>query len=88
MGGFFCAAFLENMLAGKTLLDYNLFYLSDYKKNDKKYISILNIKMIKEASLPFRLTQIDEIRNYLLDEIKHNDLISEKYKKTCKAAVN
>ena len=44
--------------------------------------------MIKEASLPFRLTQIDEIRNYLLDEIKHNDLISEKYKKTCKAAVN
>ena len=88
MGGFFCAAFLENMLAGKTLLDYNLFYLSDYKKNDKNYISILNINMIKEASLPFRLTQIDEIRNYLLDEIKHNDLISEKYKKTCKAAVN
>ena len=78
MGGFFCAAFLENILAGKTLLDYN----------DKKHISILNIKMIKEASLPFRLTQIDEIRNYLLDEIKHNDLISEKYKKTCKAAVN
>ena len=88
MGGFFCAAFLENMLAGKTLLDYNLFSLSDYKKNDKKYISILNINMIKEASLPFRLTQIDEIGNYLLDEIKHNDLISEKYKKTCKAAVN
>ena len=78
MGGFFCAAFLENILAGKTLLDYN----------EKKHISILNIKMIKEASLPFRLTQIDEIRNYLLDEIKHNDLISEKYKKTCKAAVN
>ena len=78
MGGFFCAAFLENILAGKSLLDYN----------EKKHISILNIKMIKEASLPFRLTQIDEIRNYLLDEIKHNDLISEKYKKTCKAAVN
>ena len=78
MGGFFCAAFLENILAGKTLLDYN----------EKNHISILNIKMIKEASLPFRLTQIDEIRNYLLDEIKHNDLISEKYKKTCKAAVN
>ena len=78
MGGFFCAAFLENILAGKTLLDYN----------EKNHISILNIKMIKEASLPLRLTQIDEIRNYLLDEIKHNDLISEKYKKTCKAAVN
>ena len=44
--------------------------------------------MIKEASLKFRSTQIDEIRNYLLDEIKHNNLISEKYKKTCKAAVS
>ena len=26
---------------------------------------------------------MDETRNYLLDEIKHNDLISEKYKKIC-----
>ena len=26
----------------------------------------------------------DERRNYLLHEIKHNDLMSEKYKKTCK----
>ena len=53
-----------------------------------KNISILNINMIKEASLKFRLTEIDEIRNYLLDEIKHKDLLSEKYKKTCKAAVS
>ena len=29
-------------------------------------------------------SKIDETRNYLLDEIKHNDLMSEKYKKTCK----
>ena len=28
--------------------------------------------------------KIDETRNYLLDEIKHIDLISEKYKQTCK----
>ena len=28
--------------------------------------------------------KIDETRNYLLNEIKHNDLKSEKYKKTCK----
>ena len=27
---------------------------------------------------------MDEKRNYLLDEIKHNALMSEKYKKTCK----
>ena len=40
--------------------------------------------MIAEASLEFRLRKIDETRNYLLDEIKHNDLMSEKYKKTCK----
>ena len=28
--------------------------------------------------------KIDETRNYLLDEIKHNDLMSEKYNETCK----
>ena len=28
------------------------------------------------------LRKIDETRNYLLDEIKHNDLMSENYKKT------
>ena len=36
------------------------------------------------SSLEFRLRKINETRNYLLDEIKHNDLMSEKYKKTCK----
>ena len=40
--------------------------------------------MTEEASLEFRLRKIDETRNYLLEEIKHNDLMSEKYKKTCK----
>ena len=40
--------------------------------------------MVEEASLEFRLRKIDETRNYLLDEIKHNDLMSGKYKKTCK----
>ena len=37
--------------------------------------------MAEETSLEFRLRKIDEARNYLLEEIKHNDLISEKYKK-------
>ena len=36
------------------------------------------------SSLKFRLQKIDETRNYLLGEIEHNDLTSEKYKKTCK----
>ena len=39
--------------------------------------------MAEEASLKFRLTKTDETRN-LLDEIKHNDLMGEKYKKICK----
>ena len=40
--------------------------------------------MTKEASLEFRLRKIDETKNYLLDELKHNDVMSEKYKKTYK----
>ena len=69
------------MLAEKTLLDHtNLFSPNDYKKNDK-IIYILRTNM---SSLEFRLRKIDEIRNDLLVEIKHNDLMSERYKKTCK----
>ena len=40
--------------------------------------------MVEEARLEFRLRKIDETRNYLLDEIKHNDLMSKKYKNTYK----
>ena len=74
------------MLVGKTLLDYtNLFSPNDYKNNDKIiYISILKINMEEKASLEFRLRKIDQTRNYLLVEIKNNDLMTEKYKKTCK----
>ena len=40
--------------------------------------------MAKEnVSLDFRLKKIDETRNYLLDEIKHNNLTSEKRKRRC-----
>ena len=35
--------------------------------------------MREEESLDFILRKIDELRNYLLGEIKHNDLMSEKY---------
>ena len=34
--------------------------------------------------LEFRLKKLDETRNYFLEEIKHNDLMSKKHKKTCK----
>ena len=40
--------------------------------------------MAGEASLDFRLRKFDETRNYLLDVINHNDLMSEKYKEICK----
>ena len=39
--------------------------------------------MVEEASLEFRLRKIDEALNYLLDEIKHNSLMTKK-QKTCK----
>ena len=39
--------------------------------------------MVEETSLKFRLRTTDETRNYLLNW-KHNGLMSEKYKKTCK----
>ena len=67
-----------NLLAGKTLSDYtNLFSLSDYKKNDKEYIIILKINMVEEGSLELRLRKIEETINYLLDEIKLNNLMSK-----------
>ena len=40
--------------------------------------------MVEEGSLEFRLRKIDETRSFLLDEITHNDLMGEKYKKACK----
>ena len=39
------------------------------------------------SSLEFRLRKIDETRNYLLDGIKYNDLMSEKYKKTWNTSI-
>ena len=40
--------------------------------------------MSEETSLEFRLSKTDETRDYLLKGIRHNDLMSEKYIKTCK----
>ena len=44
--------------------------------------------MAEEASLLFRLRKIDQTRNYLLEEIKYNDLMSEKCKSTWNCAEN
>ena len=35
------------------------------------------------SSLKWRLKKIDGTRNHLLEKLNHNDLMSEKYKKTC-----
>ena len=35
--------------------------------------------MVEEASLEFTLRKIEETRHYLLDEIEHSNLMSEKY---------
>ena len=36
MCGYFCIEFINNILKGKTLLDYtNLFFPNDFKKNDQ-----------------------------------------------------
>ena len=40
--------------------------------------------MTEEPCLECRLRKIDGTRNYVLEDIKHNDLMSEKFKKTCK----
>ena len=48
------------------------------------YISTFKRNMTKEdASLQLRL-KIDETRNYFLEEIKCNELINKKHKKTCR----
>ena len=79
MSGFYCIAFIEYMLPGKTLLGYtNLFSPNDYQKNDKLIYKYFKDKNGRRSSLEFRLRKSDETRNYLLDEIKHNNLKSEK----------
>ena len=77
--GFYCIAVIEYVLAGKTLLGYtNLFSPNDYKKNDK--IIYKHFKVKYGRSIQLRLRKIDETRNYLSDEIKH-DLMSEKHER-------
>ena len=38
----------------------------------------------ENGSLNYRLKSIDETRKYFLEEIKHNELIRKKNRKTCK----
>ena len=42
----------------------------------------------QNVSLGFRLNKTDETRNYLLEEIKCNEFMSEKHPKICRALNN
>ena len=85
MCGFCCIAFIEYIVTKKTLLDYtNLFSSNDYKNNDKiiyKYLKEIYDKRRHNPSI--KTLKMDETRNYLLEEINHNELISKEYKKAC-----
>ena len=82
MSRFYCIAFIEYILAGKSLLDYtNLFSANDYRNDDKIIYKYFRDKYVKSR---VSIKKMDESRNYPLDEINRNDLMSEKYKKTCK----
>ena len=54
---FYCIAFMEYMIAGKTLLDNTYLYSpSDYQKNAKvKYKYFKDIYLKRKKSLEFRL---------------------------------
>ena len=52
---------------------------SNYKKNEKIIYKFYKDKLAEQASLEFKLRKIHQTRNYLFDEIKHKDLISENH---------
>ena len=70
MWGFYCIAFIEYMLPGKTLLDYtDLFSPNDYRRIIYKYFKD------KCINSWLQIKKIDETRNFLSEEINHNGLI-------------
>ena len=79
---YYCIEFIKYMLAGKVSLDYTrLFSRNEYKRNYKIIHKYFKDKYVK---FQIRLTKINETRNFLLEEIKHNNLMNEKHKNTCK----
>ena len=82
---FYCIAFIEYMLSGKTLLNYTNFCSSNgYEKIDKIIYKYFKDKYARRSKSGVQIYKIVETRNYLLDETKNNDLMSEKYKNACK----
>ena len=76
--GFYCIVSLEYMITGKPRT-----IKRTVKSMTNQYISTLKTNMAKgSVRLEFRLKRIGETKNYLLEEIKSNDLINEKPRKS------
>ena len=74
---FYCIFFIKYTLAGKKLLAHiNFSSVNDYNKNDKIIFKSFKNLRRNMSSLEFRLRKFDATRNYLLDVIKRNDLLS------------
>ena len=84
---FYCIAFIEYMIEGKTLLDYtNLFSLYSYKKNEKIIYRYFKYKYGKEnVSLDFILKNNWWDMKLCLRRNKTYELMIEKHKKKCGA---
>ena len=55
----------------------------EYMLTGKTLLDYANLRQICQVS-SLDLKKIDEARNYLIEEIKYNDLMSEEHKKICK----
>ena len=70
------------MLAGKHLQEYTILVFRDVdKENDKIIYKCFKNEYVK---FPIQTEKINGTRSSLLEEIKSNDLLSEKHKDTCK----
>ena len=80
---FYCIAFVEYMITGKTLLDYsNIFSPNDYQKNDKIIYNYFQDQYGKRKRKPWLLTKkMNGTRKYLLHQIRYNKLMKKKHKK-------
>ena len=85
---YFCVEFIDFMLAGKTLIDYNsLFSLYNFEKNDHIILSYFknqwSNKYLLRFNWPnkFRLNKINEIKDFFNSEIQERVKMSGKVNK-------
>ena len=93
MCGYFCIGFIDFMLAGKTLIDYtSLFSPYDFEKNDDLTLSYFKMNEWNPTELfdkyvnlsdkiKFRLSEINEIKDYFISDIQERKIMSKKLSK-------